>query len=780
MDLFYVLAAAMETTPPTTQPSSSDVPSVGSSAAKIHIPSGDIGWKFNHLKDLNNKRKVTSCTQTPEDVKLILQEHEDKKLAAKKSMSGDVHEDDDEASHLLEISRIRAGKRPAEEGSMPAAKKNVKVPLDVSYYRKPEETLKKGNQTSLNDACDKKARSSCCKYIARFFYRNGIAFNVANSKSFKLMVESIGMYGAHLKPPSYYELRVPMLQEELKLTHEMLSSNKKEQEKYGCSIMSDGWTDTNGRTLINFLVNSPAGTMFVKSVDASANMKTGKKLFELLDSFVEEISESNVVQLVTDNGSNYVLAGKRLQISRPKIFWTPCAAHCLDLMLEDIGKIARVKKVIQKGMTLVGFIYNHSLVLNLMTEKLESELVRTGVTRFATNFLTLHRLHSLKSKIRPMFTSEEWLNLNASKEVKGKKAAAIVRQVSFWEDIVFALKAMRPLVKVLRLVDNEKKMTMGSIYHAMLEAKELIKKNFNNEAKSKEVIDIVDRRWSIQLHHPLHAAGYYLNPKYFYSNPMIENDDKLLDGLYACINKLSASDKVIDDIHGELAKYKMCTGHFGLNEAVRQRANVAPAEWWRRYGAKTPNLQLLAIKILSLTCSSSGCERNWSAFEYIHSKKRNRLEHQMLQDLVFIKYNQNLKERFDSDDLIDPVVLEDDFDTHNLWLLGGEDEAQPKPDNDMVFDGEDLSWLDVEIASGAAEPAINTRSQATLQKNAAAPPPPQPPSSSRSKPKEKEVVIVDDEFGDGEYIGEDEECEEDEEDASEEGSDDEDLDFNDS
>lgn len=591
-------------TPPTGSipPSSSNDHSVASSA-KQHKLTGDIGWKYNHLKDLNNKRKVTcdfcnetssggisrakqhqlgikgnvkSCTQTPEDVKAILQEHEDKFRAAKKSISGEVHEDDDEASRLLEMSRIRSGKRPAESGSMPAAKKNTKGPMDVIFYRKPEETLKKGKQTSLNDACDKKARASCLQYIARFFYRNGIAFNVANSKSFKLMVEAIGMYGAHLKPPSYYELRVPLLQDELKLTHEMLSTNKQEQVKYGCSIMSDGWTDTKGRTLINFLVNSPAGTMFVKSVDASAYMKTGQKLFELLDSFVEEIGESNVVQLVTDNGSNYVLAGKHLQVSRPKIFWTPCAAHCLDLMLEDIGKIPRVKKVIQKGMTLVGFIYNHSLVLNLMREKLESELVRSGVTRFATNFLTLHRLHTLKAKIRTMFTSEEWLNLNASKEVKGKKAAAIVLQVSFWEDIVYTLKAMGPLVKVLRLVDNEKKPAMGYIYHAMLEAKELITKNFNNnESKYKEIIDIVDRRWSIQLHHPLHAAGYYLNPKYFYSIPMIENDDKLLDGLYACIEKLSASVEVVDTIHGELSKYKMCVGHFALKEAVRQRNDVA-------------------------------------------------------------------------------------------------------------------------------------------------------------------------------------------------------------
>ncbi|MCI31339.1 F-box protein, partial [Trifolium medium] len=101
-----------------------------------------------------------------------------------------------------------------------------------------------------------------------------------------------------------------------------------------------------------------------------------------------------------------------------------------------------------------------------------------------------------------------------------------------------------------------------------------------------------------------------------------------------------------------------------------------------------------AIKILSLTCSSSGREQNWSAFEHIHSKKRNRLEQQMFQDLVFIKYNQNLKECFSNDDVIDFVVMDDDIDTSNEWLLGDEGEAQP----DLVFDGDDLSWLDVDIA----------------------------------------------------------------------------------
>jgi hypothetical protein len=42
--------------------------------------------------------------------------------------------------------------------------------------------------------------------------------------------------------------------------------------QYGCTLMSDGWTDRRGRHLINFLVNSPKGTFFLESVDASMSL----------------------------------------------------------------------------------------------------------------------------------------------------------------------------------------------------------------------------------------------------------------------------------------------------------------------------------------------------------------------------------------------------------------------------------------------------------------------------------------------------------------------------
>ncbi|KAL6576896.1 hypothetical protein OROMI_011172 [Orobanche minor] len=47
--------------------------------------------------------------------------------------------------------------------------------------------------------------------------------------------------------------------------------------------------------------------------------------------------------------------------------------------------------------------------------------------------------------------------------------------------------------------------------------------------------------------------------------------------------------------------------------AIRQRKTKSPAEWWKSFGSSTPSLQKFAMKVLSLTCSASGCERNWNS-----------------------------------------------------------------------------------------------------------------------------------------------------------------------
>jgi len=71
------------------------------------------------------------------------------------------------------------------------------------------------------------------------------------------------------------------------------------------------------------------------------------------------------------------------------LYWSPCAAHCLDLMLEEIGNSKEFKKPIARPKRVTTFIYRHGRILSLMREKTGADLVRLAVTRFATSFLTL-------------------------------------------------------------------------------------------------------------------------------------------------------------------------------------------------------------------------------------------------------------------------------------------------------------------------------------------------------------------------------------------------------
>jgi hypothetical protein len=54
----------------------------------------------------------------------------------------------------------------------------------------------------------------------------------------------------------------------------------------------------------------------------------------------------------------------------------------------------------------------------------------------------------------------------------------------------------------------------------------------------------------------------------------------------------------------------------------------------------------LALLRLPLQVASAGaCERNWSSFEFIHDKRRNRLTPGLAEDLVFIFSNMQLLRR---------------------------------------------------------------------------------------------------------------------------------------
>ncbi|KAJ9556281.1 LOW QUALITY PROTEIN: hypothetical protein OSB04_010895 [Centaurea solstitialis] len=195
---------------------------------------------------------------------------------------------------------------------------------------------------------------------------------------------------------------------------------------------------------------------------------------------------------------------------------------------------------------------------------------------------------------------------------------------------------------------------------------------------------MIDKRWDLKLHRHLRAVGLFLKPALFYNDPNIGFDR---EGLLACIHKLALNEVEEEAIHSELPIYRAAQGIFKNLIAIKKISKLPPAECWAQYGAEALTLQKFAVKVLSLTCSLSGCERNWSVFEQLHSKKRNRLEKQKLNDLVYTKCKCALSRRYDAHDTIDPIILDDtnNQDPHE-WLMGVlEDE-----EDDMVHEVEDF------------------------------------------------------------------------------------------
>lgn len=82
------------------------------------------------------------------------------------------------------------------------------------------------------------------------------------------------------------------------------------------------------------------------------------------------------------------------------------------------------------------------------------------------------------------------------------------------------------------------------------------------------------------------------------------------------------------------------------------------AELWNQ----CPELQNLAVRVLSQTASSSEAERNWSLFGFIQDKKRYSLKASTMEKLVYIHTNTRLMDKITAVDYEEQTVEWGDCD----------------------------------------------------------------------------------------------------------------------
>ncbi|XP_028089575.1 uncharacterized protein LOC114289927 [Camellia sinensis] len=233
-------------------------------------------------------------------------------------------------------------------------------------------------------------------------------------------------------------------------------------------------------------------------------------------------------------------------------------------------------------------------------------------------------------------------------------------------------------MRLLRIVDGDEKLSVGYVYEGMYRAIKGIKDIFKkNKRLYRPYTTIIKTRWDNQLRKNIHAAAYWLNPTFQYDQASFCQKPEVMNSVLDVIETKATSSKA--KLMNELRLFRDRQDSFGRELAIITSKKTQPDEWWKMFGHSAPNLQKLAIRILSQTSSSSGCERNWSVFERIHTKKRNRLEHHRHNDLVCVHYNLRLKNRkYYKTRNYDPIDIES-IDKTEFWIIEEERLEQEEP-----------------------------------------------------------------------------------------------------
>ncbi|KAK1411036.1 hypothetical protein QVD17_37580 [Tagetes erecta] len=118
-------------------------------------------------------------------------------------------------------------------------------------------------------------------------------------------------------------------------------------------------------------------------------------------------------------------------------------------------------------------------------------------------------------------------------------------------------------------------------------------------------------------------------------------------------------------------------------------ATMEPKNWWVNFGAQTPFLQTMALRLLGQPSSSSCAERNWSTYAFIHSLRRNKLTTSRAEDLVYIHNNLRLLSRNPNEAVKMWDVGGDAFDSmEDVGFLEVADLMldEPEFENDIITD----------------------------------------------------------------------------------------------
>ena len=485
-------------------------------------------------------------------------------------------------------------------------------------------------------------------------------------------------------------------------TEEMLVKQKSEAAKCGIEISTDGATK-NRIPLVNCVVGTPSHKLVSEVRNTKGTSKTTEHLSKLTSDNIEKMPNEmkKNVYVVSTDGAECSVA--RDVAEKYGILDNLCPPHALNSLFKDWYNIEELKSVLDKAHDVVVFVLNHHKSKALYDERSNKALLLPADTRFTTRFIELARVLEVSDALKEMVADRRWEQWLKGKSCRhaGADVKRTVQDEEFWMAASEIKRATEPASSLLRLCDSNRGV-MGKVYYRMFAIGEILRQDKDKfptlgESAIDEMENAHAARWSY-MHRDVHAAAHCLDPEYH--SQSVHGNNEVMRGFRRACAVLFDNKRTRVKAMKELLYYKNSKGIFSQSETFEMAKGMSGAEWWELVGAETPEIQRMALILLSKSGSVSMNERTWKEYSWVHSKSRNRLKPTRAEKLVIVHSNLRMREKIESmsverGHLAHVVEWCEDNELVDGESSGGDDEVLSDDDDNAILNlsedgGEDV------------------------------------------------------------------------------------------
>jgi|GEM_PF-3230808 hypothetical protein len=478
---------------------------------------------------------------------------------------------------------------------------------------------------------------------ADFFHSFGINEDAATSRQFGEIIRLSPLVNAATYTRPGRDLIGGSLLTSLSDNYDQHSLSQLEgyKEDYGLAGASDGAT-IHRTPLINFLAIVCSVVVLLEVVDCTGYMaeggtKDGSFIAREMIRQCKKIGIKFFFLMIFDGASNMQSAGRLITTEFTWITPVWCALHLVHLIFGRIGKISEVARLLTEYKSIRNWVVSHHFQHDLY-KKLVMEhnggvyltLPSASDTRMGGHFQCLWRILRVRRVLIEMVNNPEYIS---KKFGVADPMRDFVMDENNWHEIYSLLRAIWPLIKLLRLGDTNDA-TMGYQYMLTIQTETLIKKAISTDTTlfmvtvGPELLESFNK-YKEHLLHDFAISAFLLSPLFVVEakQALIKKPD-LLQSLKIIARRVLSvdgddDDKLDEDVCTVIESLEDFHGKKGsFSDPMKWKSQLvkkAPHSWHYSHSMDHPALRQVGMKVLSKPTGAGAPERNWADVKYLYN-----------------------------------------------------------------------------------------------------------------------------------------------------------------